>query len=148
MPQLSKLAVVLISFMIGFRQGKGQKQTVSSLPMTCKSNTIISKILLCIKRTIFVCRGRKRKPRRRRPPSSSVATDEERVPHLKSYRKLESPKTTSSTSTRVGTAIISIYTVNKLSDSRVTPVFQFFFFCLHQAKIDVVYLNAIWFENW
>lgn len=120
--------MVLISFMIGFRQEKGQKQTVSSLPMTCESNTIISKILLCIKLTIFVCRGRKRKPRRRRPPSSSVATDEERVPHLKSYRKLKSPKTTSSTSTRVGTAIISIYTVNKLSDSRVTPVFQFFFF--------------------
>lgn len=47
-----------------------------------------------------VITGRKRKPRRRRPPSSSVATDEERVPHLKSYRKLKSPKTTSSISTR------------------------------------------------
>lgn len=53
------------------------------------------------KQKIFICSGKKRKPRRKRPPSSSVATDEEGVPHLKSYRKLKSPKTASSTSTRV-----------------------------------------------
>lgn len=53
------------------------------------------------KQKIFICSGKKRKPRRKRPPSSSVATDEEGVPHLKSYRKLKSPKTASSSSTRV-----------------------------------------------
>jgi len=45
--------------------------------------------------------GKKAKRRRRRPPSSSVATDEEGMPHLKSYRKLKSPKTSSNASTRV-----------------------------------------------
>ncbi|KAL9955884.1 hypothetical protein ACROYT_G037281 [Oculina patagonica] len=44
-----------------------------------------------------VITGKKKKGRRRRPPSSSIATDEEGVPHLKSYRKLKSPKTVSST---------------------------------------------------
>lgn len=40
--------------------------------------------------------GKKVRRRKRRPPSSSLATDEEGMPQLKSYRKLKSPKTISS----------------------------------------------------
>ncbi|XP_068761085.1 streptococcal hemagglutinin-like isoform X3 [Montipora capricornis] len=40
--------------------------------------------------------GKKVRRRKRRPQSSSLATDEEGMPQLKSYRKLRSPKTISS----------------------------------------------------
>ena len=97
------------------------------------------RMLLYIKQTVFFCRGKKRKPRRRRPPSSSLATDEEGVPHLKNYRKLKSPKTTSSISTRVGTTNIAQNSGNKKIQGvfrlQSSPCLSFLVLRLHKTKI-------------